>query len=178
MAYETGTATSTLDLLEKLRLFAIAQGWTINRNVAAGTGREVCMSKGTQYVNFRAYSNESITINGTATAGKYGIAINGSDSYSAGATWDRQPGYPLRTTSSGGDQAHATMEVVANNANFPAYHFFSEANYIHVELEVTTGQFQRLGFGMLDVFAAVTGDGRYFYATACEHPAITAPPHG
>ena len=41
MAYETGTASSVVDLLDKFRLFAVAQGWTSNRDVAAGAGREV-----------------------------------------------------------------------------------------------------------------------------------------
>lgn len=173
MAYETGSATTTLDLLDKLRLFAVANGWTVNRNVAAGSGREVCLSKGTSFFNFRAYNNENITINGSGAANRYGIALNGSDSYSAGATWDRQPGYPLRTTTSGGDQAHATMEVVANNANFPAYHFFANEDCVHLELEVTTGQFQRLGFGRLALFAPVTGDGRFFYAGNYGHPTLT-----
>lgn len=174
MAYETGTATTTLDLLDKLRLFAIANGWTVNRNVAAGSGREVCLMKGSSYINLRAYANENIIINGIGAAGKYGIAINGSDGYAGGSTWDRQPGYPLRTTSSGGDQAHATMELVANTANFPAYHFFADANCIYLELEVTTGQFQRLGFGKLDTFGAPSGDGRFFYATSSEHPVVGA----
>lgn len=172
MAYETGSATTTLDLLEKFRLFLIANGWTVNRNVAAGTGREVCVSKGTSFFNMRAYANENIVINGSGVAGKYGIAINGSDGYAGGSTWDRQPGYPLRTSSSGGDQAHATMEVVANTANFPTYHFFADANCAYIELEVTSGQYQRLGFGKLELFAAVTGDGRFFYATSSKHPTV------
>lgn len=174
MAYETGAATSTLDLLEKLRVFAIAQGWTVNRNVAAGSGREVCISKGSSYFNMRAYANENIVINGSGVAGKYGIAINGSDGYAGGSAWDRQPGYPLRTTTTGGDQAHATMEVVANTANFPAYHFFADTNCIYVELEVASGQFQRFGFGKLELFGAVTGDGRFFYATSYGHPTVGA----
>lgn len=173
MAYETGSATTTLDLLEKFRLFLIANGWTVNRNAAAGSGREVCVSKGTSFFNMRAYANENIIINGTGVASRYGIAINGSDGYSAGATWDRQPGYPLRTVSTGGDQAHATMEVIANTANFPSYFFFASGDCAYLELEVTAGQYQRLGFGKLDLFAAVTGDGRFFYATSGEHPSIS-----
>jgi hypothetical protein len=172
MAYETGSATTTLDLLEKFRLFLIANGWTVNRNVAAGSGREVCVSKGTSYFNMRAYSNEAITVNGSSTAGKYGIALNGSDGYAGGSAWDRQPGYPLRTVSTGGDQAHATLEVVANTANFPSYFFFAEGDCAYLELEVTAGQYQRLGFGKLDLFAPVTGDGRFFYATNYTHPVL------
>ncbi|MGI9277486.1 MAG: hypothetical protein ACR2PT_21890, partial [Endozoicomonas sp.] len=42
MAYETGTANGVEDLLDKLRLFAIGLGWTVDRfdttSVGTGTG--------------------------------------------------------------------------------------------------------------------------------------------
>ncbi|YP_001294541.1 structural protein [Pseudomonas phage M6] len=175
MAYETGSATGPNDMLIKLRDFAAAQGWTVNRDVAAGSGRELCLSKGASYVNLRSYQNETITINGSYTSGRYGIAINGSDGYSAGATWDRQPGYPLRTSTSGGDQAHANLPLPIYFGPFPSYHLFApDSKTIYLELEVASTIFQRLGFGALDLFnSAAPGGGRFFYATGGEHPATT-----
>lgn len=174
MAYETGTATTTVDLLSKFRVFLIAQGWTVNRDVAAGSGREVCVSKGTSFFNMRAWNNESIFINGSSTAGRTGISINGSDGFSSGATWDRQPGYPQRTSGGGSDQASALMGLVTNTANFPNYFFFADATCAYLELEVTAGQYQRLGFGRLQLFnGAAPGEGRFFYATHGKNVTIT-----
>ena len=174
MAYDTGTATGVVDLLDKFRLFAIAQGWTVNRNVAAGTGRELCISKGTQFYNFRAYHSENIIINGTAAANRHGIAMNGSDGYSAGQLWDNQPGYPVKYNATGNDRCHANMECLHNNTNFPAYHFFApNADCLQLELEETSGTFIRLGCGKLDLFnAGLTYGGRYFHASMGEHPSL------
>ena len=175
MAYETGSATGPNDMLIKLRGFAAAQGWTVNRDAAAGSGRELCLSKGASYVNLRSYQNEDIIINGSRSSGRYGIAINGSDGYSAGATWDRQPGYPLRTSTWGGGQAHANLPLPIYFGPFPSYHLFApDSKTIYLELEVASTIFQRLGFGALDLFnSAAPGGGRFFYATGGEHPATT-----
>ena len=167
MAYETGSTTSSNDLLDKLRLFVIVLGWTVNRWVTAGSGKELCIQKGSAYFNLRSYSNESVTICGQTTANKYGIAINGSDAYSAGSAWDRQTGYPvLDGASAGANQIQSYMPLVVNFGPFPAYYFFSpNADNIHVELEIETGKFLRFGFGSLDLFnPAAAGGGRYFYA--------------
>ena len=95
MAFETGAATGPNDMLSKLKTFAVAQGWTSNRDVVAGSGRELALSKGSAYFNFRSFEAESITVNGTSLV-RSGIALNGSDGYSGGAAWDRQTGYPVR----------------------------------------------------------------------------------
>jgi len=173
MSYSTGTSTGVNDLLDKLRLFAIAEGWTANRNAAVTGGTEVCLEKGTSFFNLLSGQNTTLRVDGIATASKYGISINGSDGYSGGDNWDRQSGYPQRTvTPSVTDQFVGFLPIVTNFGSFPAYHFFSynSGDSIHVELEISTGIFLRLGFGKLDLFAAsVTGDGRYFYATCGRH---------
>ena len=166
MAYQTGTATTSNDLLDKLRLFVIAQGWTVNRWVSAGSGNELCIQNGSSYFNFRSYSNETVVICGTSTASKYGIGLNGSDAYSAGLTWDRQTGYPIRASASAGvDQIQAYVPFITNFGPFSSYHFLSpNSNNIHVEIEVTTGCYLRFGFGSLDLFnSSAAGGGRYFY---------------
>lgn len=175
MAYETGTATNVNDLLDKFRLFAIAQGWTANRWVVAGSGRELCIQKSSAFFNFRSYSNETMTVTGSASSGRTGIALNGSDGFSAGAAWDRQPGYPQRQAGGASDQAHANVPVFVNLGPFPAYHFFApDTKTLYCELEVTTGTFLRFGCGSLDLFnPAAPGGGRFFYATGGVHPSTS-----
>lgn len=176
MAYQTGTSTGPNDLLDKLRAFAVTQGWTQNRDAAAGNGREVCLSKGGAFFNLRSYVNENVVCNGVGVAGRYGILLNGSDGFNAGNAWDRQPGYPLRKDTVGGDQGHANMPLPIFFGPFPSYHLFAPtADCIYCEVEVTAGTFQRLGFGRLSLFnAGAPGGGRFFYATGGMHPGTGA----
>lgn len=172
MAYETGTATGATDLLDKLRLFAIAQGWTVNRWVSWTSGYELCLQKGSAYFNLRSCQNGSLLVNGSTQSSKYGITLNGSDGYAGGSAWDRQPGYAQRAiTPSATDQYHAFLPMVTNFGPFPAYHLFApDSKTIYLELEISTGVFQRLGFGSLDLYNPSTpGGGRFFYATGAEH---------
>lgn len=171
MAYETGTSSSVVDLLDKFRLFAIAQGWTANRWATVGSGRELCIQKGAAYFNFRAWNNETMLVNGSSSGSKYGITLNGSDGYSGAAAWDRQPGYPVRGSTSGGDQAHVLFPLVITTGPFPAYHFFApDSKTLFAEVEISTGIFLRFGCGSLDLFnPAAPGGGRFCYSTGGGH---------
>lgn len=171
MAYETGTANDVNDLLDKFRLFAAAQGWTTNRWTTVGSGRELCIAKGSAYFNFRSWSNETMLVNGTSTASKYGITVNGSDGYSAGSGIHTQPGYPQRGTTTGGDQAMCLFPLVTTTGPFPAYHFFApDTKTLYAEVEITTGAFMRFGCGSLDLFnPAAPGGGRFCYAVTGSH---------
>lgn len=171
MAYQTGTASDVNDILDKFRLFAIAQGWSVNRWATVGSGRELCIKKGSAYFNFRAWNNEWALVNGDDQADKTGLAINGSDGYLGGNAWDRQPGYPQRRNSAPLDQAHAWFPLVINIGPFPAYHFFApDSKTLYAEVEVSAGIFMRFGCGSLDLFnPAAPGGGRFFYATGGQH---------
>jgi hypothetical protein len=173
MSYSTGTATGANDLLDKLRLFCIAEGWTVNRNASITGGKELCLNKGSSYFNLKSGENITLLINGSNQTNKYGININGSDGYDAGSNWDRQPGYSRRNiTASSTDQYVSFLPMVTNFGPFPAYHLFSlnGGDCIYLELEITAGVYQRLGFGKLELFNASTvGDGRFFYSTGSGH---------
>lgn len=171
MAYETGTSSSVVDLLDKFRLFAIAQGWTANRWATVGSGRELCIQKGAAYFNFRAWNKETMLVNGSSSSSKYGITLNGSDGYSGAAAWDRQPGYPVRGSTSGGDQAHVLFPLVITTGPFPAYHFFApDSKTLFAEVEISTNIFLRFGCGSLDLFnPAAPGGGRFCYSTGGSH---------
>lgn len=169
MAYETGTSSGANDLLDKLRLFAAAQGWAVNRWVTAGSGRELCLSKGSAYFNLRSYQNETVTYFASNYTSRTGIGLNGSNGYDAGLAWSRQPGYPVYPPgAASSNQVFSYLPMVVNPGPFPAYHLFApDSKTIYLELEITTGTFLRLGFGSLDLFnPAAPGGGRFFYSTA------------
>lgn len=171
MAYETGTSSNVNDLLDKFRLFAVAQGWTVNRWATVGSGRELRIQKGAAFYNFRSWSNETMLVNGTSTAGKFGITMNGSDGFSSGAGVHLQPGYPVRNSATGGNQCVTMFPLVTTTGPFPTYHFFAPDNKtLYAEVEVTTGVFQRWGCGSLDLFnPAAPGGGRFIYSTTSQH---------
>ena len=167
MAYETGTLSTVIDLIDKFRLFAIGQGWTVNRWITVGSGRELCIKKGAQFYNFRAYLDETAFVNGLSNASKYGISLNGSDGYDSGTVWDRQPGYPARDDALATNQGHCWFPVVLSTGPFPAYHFFApDSKTLYAEIEIATSTFIRFGCGALDLFnPAASGGGRFCYAT-------------
>ena len=73
MAFQTGTATSFVNLLDTLRLFATANGWTENN----WTTPTLSLQKGTIFANFAATSTD--------------LQMKGSLGYSGAAAWNAQP---------------------------------------------------------------------------------------
>lgn len=96
MAYETGTATSPTDLLDKMRLFFVANGWALNLWAAVGSGYRLHLQCADIFVNLRSGMGDLI-FGGQISAGAaydYCIGGNLSNSFDAGTLWDRQPGAP------------------------------------------------------------------------------------
>jgi len=173
MSYQTGTSTGPDDLLDKLRLFLIADGWSVNSYTSDGTGDRLHVQKSpgtgltTMYFNFRSATDEygaTITedntngVNGAVT----GIIVNGSTGYNGGNDWDKQPGYALNIAQ-GGDSFGMCISPVSVTA-IPSYHFFSENNTVNIVVEITSGIFQFMSFGMLDKEGVYTG-GMFFTAS-------------
>lgn len=112
MAFSSGIATDQDDLLDKLRSFALGEGWTINSfindtstyNRASTSGKRLHISKNGMYFNFRSSDGANVfdaqTITGSSSFWDdwrlYGIAVNGSTGYSGASVWENQPGAPQR----------------------------------------------------------------------------------
>lgn len=131
MAYETGISSGTDDLLDKLRLFAIAQGWTVNLHEVEGDGYRLHMNSGTQYVNLRSAPSD--------------IYLRGSTGFDGGSAWNAQPG--------------TTIQCQSNNMPGPyaAYHFFGSSQYLHVVVEATAGHYRHLAMGELNKVGSYAG---------------------
>lgn len=161
MAYETGSASSPNDLLDKLRAFLLANGWTINSFITIGSGRRLHVSKGSIFANFRSYTGENLTsandVNGQTTATAFwGIGFNPSDGYNAANLWCQQPGYPNYSGAKGGYLNQMSSAI-------PSYHFFtySDIDEVHVVVEFVTGRFQYLGFGQIARYNGSASGGRW-----------------
>ncbi|HUV85395.1 MAG TPA: hypothetical protein VMV86_06785 [Methanosarcinales archaeon] len=185
MAYETGTATSPNNLLEKLKDFLVNDdGWTLDsftddtyRYYPTGAGsagkrlhvHKTPSSAGSgdpdMYFNFRSTAGlDLITEDGetntylTGYRGSVqGIAVNGSTGYDAGENWDQQPGYAV-------DQSADSFAMCINGlslSSIPAYHFFADGDTVVVVVEFQTGKFQFLSFGCVEKQGTYTG-GHFF----------------
>lgn len=148
MAYETGTATGPIDLLQKLATFLGTVGWTINHNAAITDGHWINVSHASAGY-FNVYSNVgpfNSSYSGNWVTCRMASSYNGSLSY--------------------GSQPDIGAHVRTNYLTGPytAYHFFAEATYCHVVVEVTSGHYRHFGFGILNKGSTWTG-GEYCYGT-------------
>lgn len=175
MAYETGGSSGVTDLLDKLRVFALANGWTVDfygarTDVQDSTnisifaipntslpsylspvpGNSLLLHKGGAYF---AVHTDTRTVNLSFTAnGPYILTQVFTGPYSGALVSTAQAGH------SGGA---ATNKLVGP---FQAYHFFALGNYIHVVVEIAPAEFRHFGFGILESAGAVT-NGSYATGT-------------
>lgn len=155
MAYETAGASGVNDLLGKLRIFAIAQGWAVDYNGTRGDllGNALLINKGGIYFAFVTRVGGADT---TDPADRFGV-YQYPGPYSSGAAPEAQAG--------------ASAITFANNmpGPFQAYHFFAGTNtagqsYLHAVVEAQPGSFRHIGAGVINKLGAVT-TGAYTHAS-------------
>jgi len=177
MSYQTGTSTGPNDLLDKLRIFLLAEGWTVNLWTTIGAGYRLHVQKtagdaSVMYFNFRsAIAETGVTLisedNVASTDGTVtGILINGSTGYDVGEIWHHQPGKSIDAAAKSMGMCMTQMSVTA----IPAYYFFTVDDTVNIAVEVTAGKFQFMSFGLLEKQGTITG-GQFFSASfASESP--------
>ena len=147
MAFETGTATDTNDLMTKLNTFAVANGWTSNE--FSTVTQRLALQKNSCYVNVRWL--------GTGNQ----VAMSQSIGWTSAATpINAQP-------DDSGGEVSVTGTVLdgkrlfIGNSPFVNYWFFEDDAggifYIHVVVEYDADTFTGMSFGILDKFGTWTG---------------------
>jgi hypothetical protein len=166
MAFENSTASSPVDLVQKLKTFLVANGWTLDSSVADGVGWRVHIHKGAQYVHLRASTNEVGPFKDfSAGAFGYSIALYLGTAYVGGNAWNnQQAGAPASS-------ADATHPVGAGmrlqSGAIPNYYFFTDATNAHVVVvaQCASGIYTHMGWGSsLSKVGTWTG-GDYFWGT-------------
>ena len=146
--YSTSTYTGVNNSLDQIRIFLLADGWTINSFVDDGshysfindgdtfTGKRLHVSKtinGTPvFINMRSAWDQGV-LKGSSTGGDpvNGICINGSTAYDGGDAWDLQenactnPAYP--DNSSGGN-----IDGILSGTG--SFHFFLVTHIGHIDV--------------------------------------------
>jgi hypothetical protein len=160
MAYETGSASDINDLLNKLRVFALAHGWTIDYHgvrtntagVSQGNGLNALMlSKGGVY---------------------WGLLHTTSGGWGGVGPWVNVSMYAGPWVPNGGgtdSQPNRSASATANKmvGPFVGYHFFGDPvrSYLHVVVEVSAGSYRHFGIGVFDQVGAAAV-AAYTYASA------------
>lgn len=142
MAYQTGTADNTADLLDKLKGFASAQGWSINKS----KNNLLYLRQGANYWALEVQEDKL-----------YVIACTGFDDKK---DCFEQPGASCQNS------RHETKTCVThlNAGAFVSYDFFGNAQYLHVCVQYTRGRFRHFGIGTLNKEGDYTG-GQYAFGT-------------
>lgn len=152
MAYESGVTSGVEDLLDKIRVVALARGWTVNAfNQIDPTYKYLALQHNGEYFNLMSQ-----------------LGVGGADGYYV-------PNYLNVWLSTnygndvGGGLSNPSPVAQANaiGSNVP-YKIFSGANYIHVVVEVATGIFIFIMIGHLNKYGAYTG-GAYCTCTHTEY---------
>lgn len=139
MAYQATSATSVPDLIDKIAIFAGANGWTVHRNDLAGALRTVTVSKGGDYINI-------------FNTGSTDVQVRGAVGYDGGLAGSAQP-----------NQAITQATANTGSGPFSNVFFFENNSCLFAVIEIASGIFRHLCFGSLVKYGTYSG-GTFFDA--------------
>ena len=167
MAYSTGAA-ATIDLLfSALETFAAANGWTVDESYTVKS--KPSLHKNNCYVQFR-YDGTSPQAAGRSMGVYQSLGYSGAGTYPGGHTDDSGSGANDQTPPIADSTIDNSRCVYAMGDGPFNYWFFEHDNgteyYIHVVVEILTGEYRHFGFGLIDKFGdwgAGASGGEYCY---------------
>lgn len=164
MSYQTGSASSSTDLVQKLVTWLVGLGWNQDRSATEGAGWTATLDKGGNFVNLRAVENESnVPWNVNWGAAHYGVHMYLSTAYNSAQPFNNQAtGAPIGSTT-----YPIGVGMVLSAGPFSNYYFFadSSANNIVVVVENTPGLFVYIGWGLSVNKAGSFTGGPYFFGS-------------
>ena len=168
MDYEIGSATDAHDMLDKIRLFLVANGWTQDDYASETYGYRLNMHRGALYINmFSTIGYDPITTNSWTyvTYRMNGIAFSPATGYTAspGGTkpWKNMPGVPY-LSSGYADNAFACCVGHMTGA-VTSYHMAADGDNFICAMETATGFFRWVAFGTLAAYGAIGSPPNGFY---------------
>ena len=167
MAYETGTATNPIDLLQKLVTFLTANGWTLDSSVADGTGWRAHLHRGGDFINLKSTTGAvnpwGFTPAPAPTASSAALHLYMGTGWNGAANWNLQAGAPIGN----GVAFTVGCSMPLPTGAITSYHFFADASgdNIVVVVEKTTNIFADLGWGVSLTKAGSWTGGPYFFGS-------------
>lgn len=165
MPYETGGASSSVDLLQKLVTFLGSNGWTQDRSASEGAGWTATLHRSGTYAHFRAVLDEGSPWQYSHSGDGAGYALDMylGTGFSSGVVWNNQTtGAPVGSSS---NPVGVGMHLTAGP--FTNYYFFCDAagDNVVVVVEVTSGLYVHLGWGLSLQKAGSWTGGPYFFGS-------------
>ncbi len=176
MYYQSGAASSTVDLLQQFVTWLVGLGWTQDRSAIEGAGWTASLHQSGTYVHLRAAMNEAMVFPSMTSGAVYslnlflGTAFNGANAWAGQTT-----GAPVGSAS---NPVGVAMRL--NAGPFSNYFFFADAGggNVVVVVESSPGTFVYLGWGLsLNKAGAWTG-GPYFFGSTSGFYLAATPPAG
>ena len=162
MSYANGSALSSTDAVQKLVVFLVAAGWTLDLSAAEGTGWRAHLHKDGNFVHLRAAENEQPWLFGYGPA--YAIDMYTGTAFDSGQAWNNQvTGAPI--AAGGANPVGVGMALSAGP--FANYYFFTDSggDNVVVVIEQTAGLYKYMGWGpSLNKAGSYTG-GAYFFGS-------------
>ncbi len=172
MAYEIGISSSPADLLDKIRVVALARGWTVNASSPPSASTHwLSLQKGVNYFNL--LSDTAVGSLPLLGGYIYGCQATGFD---AAATWEFQPGSSRKTHSGESLLGHTRCNKLVGP--FTSYRIFSGVDHIHVAIETSPNVFSHIAIGVLTKYGAYIGGGYLSMSSWYEQDSYTNYPNG
>jgi hypothetical protein len=146
MAYQTGSATSNLDLIQQLVSWLVTQGWTSDDSQADGSGWRAHLHKSGNYLHLKTLPTGTPFNGYLGTCSVPGLWCYMSTAYAGiGSNWySSLTGAPLGIDG----KVCGTGIVVNTGANY-AYHFFHDgSDHYTIVVARDAGLFNVMGFGL------------------------------
>jgi hypothetical protein len=165
MAYQTGAASSTTDVLQKLVTWLVSLGWHQDRSAVEGSGWTASLDLHGNFVHLRACENESSGIwNALGSGAGYQLGMYMSSAFNGSNAFKDQPtGAPISSGHSYavGVAAHLSVGPFSN------YYFFADgtADNIVVVIEKTPGLYVYVGWGASLLKSGAFTGGQYFFGS-------------
>lgn len=177
MAFENSSASDPIDLLQKLVVFLVANGWTQDRSASEGSGWTASLHKSANYVHFRATmpGDNATIVKGSPPGSPFlqSLAMSMGTGFSSGSVFnDQNTGTPKRSDT--GDMTGVGMPL--SSGPYTNYFFFSDSgnDNVVVVVEKQAGIYGYLGWGAsLNKKGTWTG-GPYFFGSSSIYQSATS----
>lgn len=145
MAYQHGSAPSPTDLLDQLRLFMVAQGWTQSYWAPEGTGYRLHLTKGGWYLNARSSPDSSSVWHASYNTQCPQIGFNLSTGLNTSNVWRDQAG---AVRDNGANPIGAGIALPAGAIQQYFFFYDPSSDSLICFVEATLGVWRWVGFGL------------------------------
>lgn len=148
MAHETGSATDPIDLLDKLRLFCIAQSITVNeyRTEGVAPGQLLSVTFNGGYFSIGFVVNASLELEG--------YQMTQASGWNSSTAWGSQPNETHKTDAN----KVVRVNAIENGQPISTYHFtYFAGGVVMVNLLTNEGSWRHFCFGDIEKYGTYTG---------------------